>query len=349
MTCPSCGLALEQASISVCPRCGQFLSSTPGASENYGPPLDQLSQAPTLFSGGPPPAAPGAWPAGYAGPPSPSQSAPPPSSGYSQYPTAGSPSRPMAGGFPPTPSMPLAGSMPPMPFPPPAPPRKSRAGIIIGVLVVIIVLLAGGLGITLHTLKGQSGNSATKGTAATSTPVPTATPNETRFFQDPLTSNQNGWAADSHCFFQNSAYHIRDGYLCYAPIGTLADLSVSVDVQQVSGPDNWFYGIVLRRASKGNYYVFDIDSRGKWLFGKVVNNTYSDILPYRPDPAIKTGLNVRNTLLVRTKGTHFDFYVNGTKVGETDDATFASGKCGVHGDSHLEAAFNNFIVNIPQT
>lgn len=294
MTCPSCGLVLEQAVTGICPRCGQFLSRTPGNSEAYGPA---------------------------------------PSSRYSQYAPAGPPSRSLAGEFPPAPR------------PPVLPQRKSRTGIIVGVVVTLIVVACFGVGLALI---AQHGNLVrTPGNQGTATAVAAA--HERVFFQDPLTSNTNDWPVDSYCFFQNSAYHIRDGYLCYAPIGSLTDQSVSVDVQQVSGPNGWFYGLALRRTSKGNSYVFDIDSNGDWLFGKDVNGTYSNILRPRPNPAIKTGLNAINTLLVRAKGPHFDFSINGTNVGEEDDSTFATGICGVHGDPHLEAAFSNFVVSIPQS
>lgn len=335
MICPYCSLYIAQETASTCPRCRQALPGTFTESENFGLPDNPIAQAPTMFSSG-------SFPSGQGAPSGPFVS------GQPFYPS-GQPSA-FSGNFqgmpPGSPAMPPAWGAP-APLPPSMPPRKSRAGWIIGTLVVISVLLAGGLGFTLLTLKGQGSQSSTKGAPTSSTPAATATPSETVFFQDPLTSNANGWASDTHCFFQNQSYHSKDGYICYAPVGSLSDATISVDMQQISGPITWFYGLVFRRVSKGNYYVFDIDSNGKWLFGKDVNDTYSDILPYRPDSGIKTGLNAVNTLLVRMKGSHFEFYINGTKVGETDDTTYAAGLSGIHGDSHLEATFNNFKVTLP--
>ena len=99
---------------------------------------------------------------------------------------------------------------------------------------------------------------------------------------------------------------------------------------------------MLRRPSTGNYYSFYIDSNSKWGFSKHVNNTRTDVIPYQFNAAIKGGLNVKNTLLVRMKGSHFDFYINGTKVGQADDSTYTSGLSGLFGNDNIEVAYNNF-------
>lgn len=85
-------------------------------------------------------------------------------------------------------------------------------------------------------------------------------------------------------------------------------------------------------------------SNSKWGFGKVVNDTFTDIIPYQFNAAIKGGLNVKNTLLVRMKGSHFDFYINGTKVGEVDDTTYTSGLSGLFGNDYNDVAYTNFKV-----
>jgi hypothetical protein len=328
MICPYCSLYISQDDTPTCPRCGKALGGAWTNGENFGPPVNPMEQAPTVFSSG-------SFPSGQGTPVSPSVSGPSqPFYAPGQPPTSSG----NVGMSPGAPVMPPAWGAP-APMPPAVPPRKSRTGWIIGALVVIIVLLACGLGVSLIALHGQSNK---QGAAPTTLSGPTFTPSETVLFQDPLTSDVNGWLVDSHCLFKNGSYHIVASYLCYAPAGSISDATISVDVQQISGPLTWFYGLMLRRASTGNYYAFYIDSNSKWGFSKHVNGTRSDVIPYQFNAAVKGGLNVKNTLLVHMKGSHFDFYINGTKVGQVDDTTYTSGLSGLFGNDNIDVAYNNF-------
>lgn len=166
-------------------------------------------------------------------------------------------------------------------------------------------------------------------------------------FQDELSDNSPGWIVDNHCFFKDGSYDIVASYVCYAPAGSSHDANLSVRVKQVAGPLDWFYGLVFRRASAGNWYEFEIDGNSNWRFAKIVNNAYSDILPSQLNIAINGGLNVTNTLLVQMKGSHFEFYANGTKVGEADDTTFSSGLSGLLGNDNIQVAYNHFQITPP--
>lgn len=238
-----------------------------------------------------------------------------------------------------------AGPGTPPGFAPPRPvSKKKRVGKVVwgvlGVLGLCIVSL--GVRVALYAL-GTALTQATHTTnaAATFTPFPNTPSDETVIFQDTLASDDNQWSLDpAHCFYQDGAYHLKD-IICYSSTGNIDDANIKVDAEQVVGPTTRFYGIVLRRVSKGNHYEFTIDSNSKWSFGKVVNDKYIDLVT-QPSMAIKGGLNTTNTLLVRAKGSHFEFYVNGTKVGEADDTTFSSGRVGLTADANTEVAYKNF-------
>ncbi|MGZ6320671.1 MAG: LamG-like jellyroll fold domain-containing protein, partial [Ktedonobacterales bacterium] len=120
--------------------------------------------------------------------------------------------------------------------------------------------------------------------------------------------------------------------------------SISVQVAQVKGDTTQDYGLVFRRASKGNYYVFGILSTGKWDFYKGVNNTASNVVDPTVNSAIKTGLNATNTLKVTMSGSHFTFFVNGVQVGTADDTSFTSGLSGVAGGDNIEAVYTAYKV-----
>lgn len=335
---------------------------------------EQASQPPA--SAPVPPPTPGAYPPGYPYP-APAQGQPP-APGYSQYgygqpaaPSYPAPSYPMYG-QPAAPSYPMygqpaPGSVPMMPaygqpapgsvpfYPQPGmmqpPARKTNIGLIVGIVALVVVLVIAVIGTVLLLRIGAASptpQGPPVGATATSAAAATATAGLNVVFQDSLLSNANGWADDSHCSFQSDGYHVKDGYICYAPAGNFTDSTVSVQVKQVAGDVHYFYGLVLRRGSQGNFYEFDIDGNGKWAFGKVVNGTYTEIVPFVAHSAIKRGLNATNTLSVTASSTHFLFFVNGTQVGQADDSTFSSGYCGVEGDDHLEVVFTNFTIATPR-
>jgi hypothetical protein len=178
---------------------------------------------------------------------------------------------------------------------------------------------------------------------ATITPFPGTTPGATILFQDPLTSNTGDWVNDTNCFFQDSAYHIKDNFVCFAHAGNISDANITVQAKQVAGSLREPYGISFRKAATNAWYDFDITSDSEWFFGKVVNGKEVTLIHYTRNAAIKGGLNTSNTLLVQAKDSHFVFYVNGTKVGQADDATYTSGLVGLSaGGSDTEIAYNNF-------
>ncbi|HEX5159417.1 MAG TPA: hypothetical protein VFW17_19565 [Ktedonobacterales bacterium] len=220
--------------------------------------------------------------------------------------------------------------------------KKSRAGCIVGCLValVLVVALAGG---GLFFLRNQANGLSVAGITLGGTN--TGPGGGTLIYQDALDgSTKSQWTNDSNCFFGSGGYHINAGFICYAPSDKVGDAATTVSTKQISGPITYFYGLVVRRVSKGNYYEFQVDANGKWRFGKVVNGTSTDIVGQSASTAIKTGLNQVNTLAVQAQGSHFVFSVNGTQVGTADDSTFTSGDTGLIGNDGIEVVFSNLSI-----
>jgi hypothetical protein len=226
-----------------------------------------------------------------------------------------------------------------------APQRRSRAGCIIGCLLVL-VLVVGLAGAGLFYWRSQANGISVAGVTIGGTS--TGPGGGTLIYQDALDgSTKSQWTDDSNCFFGSGGYHINAGFICYAPADKVGNAVTSVSTKQISGPITYFYGLVVRRVSKGNYYEFQVDSNGKWRFGKVVNGTSTDIVAQTANAAIKTGLNQVNTLSVQAQGSHFVFSVNGTQLGSSDDSTFTSGDTGLIGNDGIEVVFTNLsIANI---
>jgi hypothetical protein len=167
--------------------------------------------------------------------------------------------------------------------------------------------------------------------------------NNAQVFTDGLLSNKNGWLTNTDSVFKADGYHLTRGYPAYAPVADATNFDVSVQVTQTAGTVLAPYGLVFRRISLGNYYVFGIDGNGKWTFYKALDNVDTDIVTFTASPAIRPGLNAQNTLEVKATGTHFTFFVNGTQVGEADDASLAkAGELGVAGHDGIEVVFTAF-------
>ncbi len=173
--------------------------------------------------------------------------------------------------------------------------------------------------------------------------------NSNTYLQDPLTSSANKWPTDSGCAFAKDGYHITQDVLCFAPVTDVADAVASVTVKQTTGDLTSGYGIVFRRPSKGNYYAFLIDSNGKWAFVKAVSGQDpTRIIDFKADAAIKSGLNAANTLKVRAVGSDYTFFVNGTQVGQSTDATYtAKGAWGLSGQVGIEVVYTDFLLVKP--
>ena len=367
MQCPTCGLQIDQPGMERCPRCGQWLGASPGQ------PAQSQSDTPRSDQGTPPPgyeptsptnpygqygsyAPPSGYgqpapPSGYGQPYGPYGSYAPPSgygqpappSGYGQYGQYAPPSYPLQPGYPPP-------GYPQQPFAPP-PQRKSRTGLIVGIVVAVVVVLVACTGGTLLALRSlaQSPTTTLDPTAtlpsATATSAATPTVAGTVLYQNTFASEDNGWKDDQiNCFLKDDGYHVANNYSCYAPVGVQTDVNVSVAVRQVSGPTTWPYGIMFRLDNAGNDYQFMIDSNSKWVFVKCTADKCAAAVDYTHNAAIHGGLNTSNTLELHARGSHFDFFVNGTKVGGFDDSTYPSGEIGLAAGSNVECAFTNLVI-----
>lgn len=386
MQCPSCGFQLDQQ-VAQCPRCGHQLATptgqpapddAPGAgggnqppqfnpyppyppypAPSEGTPNVPVQQPPSGYGFPPSPQnpygsygqpVPSAPPTGYGQPAAPSQPyGQPYSQPYGQpygYGQPAAPSYPMAPGtgYPPPgyPQQPLA----------PLPERKSRTGLIVGIIVAVVVVLALCSGGTLLALRSlaQTPSAAETVTAAsgTATPAASPTPPQTVIYTNTFASDDAAWLDEpGHCFLKSDGYHVTNTWACYAPVGVQTDVNISVKAEQISGPTNWPYGIIFRRASLGNSYQFMVDSNGEWVFFKCVSDSCKPLVDYTANSVIRGGLNTPNTLEVHISGSHFDFFVNGTKVGSSDDTAFTSGKVGLVATKNVDAAFTDLVIARP--
>lgn len=223
-----------------------------------------------------------------------------------------------------------------------APAERARgfaaARVIVGTLITVVVIaLAGVGGVYLTHHKTPSTSLQPAGTAAPSV-----------VFSDPLTSANTHWLENANCRFGTGGYLVSDGWLCVTKAANVGDVNVKVSVKEISGASNAAYGLVLRSSDDlNNYYVFHIFGDGQWDFGRPGPDHITHIVAPTANSAIKRGLNVTNTLEVDMSGSHFTFFVNGVKVGEVSDATYASGLTGFDSAEGTTVQYNDFVVTRP--
>jgi hypothetical protein len=222
----------------------------------------------------------------------------------------------------------------------------ARAALGIASVALLAAVAACGSGSTASSPAG-SGTTATP-----SAPTPTTAPAGPKvLFQNSLAlPPDSGWIDDPSfgCFFAGGGYHIKDTAHCGIPNGSfqdqtslVQDADVTVQVKQVGGATGVGYGIGLGNPVQLDR--FDIESDGKWAFLACQGSHCTTDVALSASPAIHTGLGASNTLQVRVQVTHFDFYVNGTKVGQADDANYSSisGQIALDGSDGIEVVFNN--------
>jgi hypothetical protein len=233
-------------------------------------------------------------------------------------------------------------------FAPPSSPAKranTRLFAIFGILAALVIVASvGALAVVLsrspHVVTHPSATST-----ATIIAGPTATPQV--FFQDPLTSNTKGWAADSRCVFKPDGLHVTDR-ICIAPAGRLGNVDVKVDARFLNGSPSSPCGIVVRDTSEGaNRIDFDITGDGRWGIVRYMNHASTILADLQFSPSIRQGLGAVNSLEARAVGTHFEFFVNGAIVGQVDDSNLIDGFIGLLANPGLETVFSNLVIGYP--
>lgn len=212
--------------------------------------------------------------------------------------------------------------------------------IIVSILLFLcaIAAFAGGLGL---------GFGLSSALAPTPTPEPTATtvavyqppaerpaPRDNLVLEDDFSQERWGVSRDSNHRqgYENEQYFIaveaKDfSYWSVAGV-SFADFVLEVETNQVDGPDNNDYGLILRYQDDDNFYSFEISGDGYYTFNKAVERQFFSIIPWRESEAINLGSN-SNLLRVEAVGPNFTLYINDELVDAAIDSDFSQGDIGL--------------------
>ena len=139
-------------------------------------------------------------------------------------------------------------------------------------------------------------------------------------------------------------------YWTYPSVTPVTDFTLSVDAQQIEGPQDGQYGLVFRILDEYNYYLFMIDKDKNYSFqlyndGKWFTITYGTI-----SPAVLQDNDNRITVI--GEGSHFRFYINDIFFSEETEHTLPSGKYGIavgltYPQDQAIFEFDNFEIRSP--
>jgi hypothetical protein len=131
--------------------------------------------------------------------------------------------------------------------------------------------------------------------------------------------------------------------------GSVSDLSLSVDIRQVSGAYDADYALVFRDTDD-EFYAFSISNTGYFSVQLFRNGVWTPLIDWTTTSTIRPG-DV-NRLAVVAEGAHFVFFVNDQYVAEVDDDRLSSGMVGVAVDlfdpgDEAVFEFDNFELRAP--
>lgn len=332
-TCSRCGGLLAPGA-TACTYCGQpVVDAYP--QQNYPAPTQYGAYSPTAGATDPYAAQYGtqaAPPTAVSGPP------------YGQQQGYGAPPA-TAFGLPVQPPPFGVGSQPsPFQAPPQPPPKKSAAPLV-GVIVAIVVVLAG-LGVGGYFLFGKGGNGPT--------PTPTATVGP--LYQANLTSDPGGWACNSTCSFRADGYHIQipdnSVYPSYMTRQVFDNAALEVTGIIAKGDTtNAELDIIFRLQQNATLagYLFRIFPDGSYAVARsATDGNFTTLLDTTPASSLKKGLNQQNTFKVVFTSSQFTFYINGQQVNQVTDTSYTKGYIGLGaGYKNTEAIFSNLTVTKP--
>lgn len=182
--------------------------------------------------------------------------------------------------------------------------------------------------------------------------------------KDTFDSNKNNWyVKPTDDEYAKTIYEIKNGKYTWdstayqgvinqISIGdtSLSDFYLSVDIQQVSGPNSADYGVTFREDTNSNFYYFGIDGRGEYGFS-LYNKDWSTLINWTSSSLIRPGQANRITVLA--EGSHFTFFINDQYLTEMSDDTLKNGTTALaieeaNKDDHAVFEFDNVELTTPK-
>lgn len=133
--------------------------------------------------------------------------------------------------------------------------------------------------------------------------------------------------------FDNGKYrweaNANDGFVWWVipDMGELTDLYLAVTAQQLNNPEFGEYGMLFRKTGDGDYYLFEIDEKGRFAVYLHSQGEWESLLDWQYAPEIKVG--EKNRLAVIAQGVEYQLFINDQFLGYFVDDRLEVGKAGL--------------------
>jgi hypothetical protein len=258
------------------------------------------------------------------------------------------------------PPPPVSVSYPLVP-PTPASRKKSRVGLIGGIILLVLLILGGVFVYQNLTKTAKVATTSTTPTNSSTVLSPDAAQklythvtSGTPVLNDPLASNGNfGWdhsadqSQNTSCVFIGGNYHSKaqPTYFspCYANATNYSNFAFQARMTILSGHSG---GLLFRADGKNDDgYYFRMSTDGTCLLKKLTNagQQYQNLVSIT-SPAVHKGANQPNLLAVIAQGNTISLFVNKQYIGGFSDNAYQSGEIGLYVDSDggaVEGSFSN--------
>ncbi|HET90555.1 MAG TPA: hypothetical protein ENN99_07440 [Chloroflexi bacterium] len=179
-------------------------------------------------------------------------------------------------------------------------------------------------------------------------------------FQDDFSNSSSGWEVgnydDGSVGYKEGAYFVtstRTDFVMWGVANRSFDNCViELDTTQVAaGPDHDnAYGVVCREQGNGDGYYLRISGDGFYSIAKAEGGVFEALVDWTESSAIKKG-NATNRLRIECAGSTLAMYVDGRKLEEVQDSTFAAGDIALTATTYennpTEIHFDNLVVSKP--
>jgi hypothetical protein len=125
------------------------------------------------------------------------------------------------------------------------------------------------------------------------------------------------------------AAQAKEGFVWWATpeIDDVDDFSASISITQLEGPADAEYGMIFRRTSDGEYYLFELREAGEYALFLFWQDNWWTLIDWMPIDTFQTGTENRIDILALDD--IYYFYINDTLVDQYQDQRLPLGQVGL--------------------